>query len=64
MYRQARFVKRVRVLTFKDVNIEDLSKGEPPVHERHRFSTQAKFLGSFSTVVRWTVVSACSLRRK
>ena len=33
MYRQARFVKRVRVLTFKDVNIEDLSKGEPPVHE-------------------------------
>ena len=26
MYRQARFVKRVRVLTFKDVNIEDLSK--------------------------------------
>ena len=26
MYRQARFVKRVRVLTFKDVNIEDLAK--------------------------------------
>lgn len=33
MYRQARFVKRVRVLTFKDVNIEDLSRGEAPVHE-------------------------------
>lgn len=28
MYRQARFVKRVRVLTFKDVNIEDLAKPE------------------------------------
>ena len=24
MYRQARFVKRVRVLTFKDVNVEEL----------------------------------------
>lgn len=32
MYRQARFVKRVRVLTFKDVNIEELSPSEidPP----------------------------------
>lgn len=28
MYRQAKFVKRVRVLTFKDVNIEDLAKPE------------------------------------
>jgi hypothetical protein len=26
-------VKRVRVLTFKDVNIEDLAKGEVPVSE-------------------------------
>ncbi len=25
MYRPARFVKRVRVLTFKDVNVEDLT---------------------------------------
>lgn len=30
MYRQARFVKRVRVLTFKDVNIEDLEKAQEP----------------------------------
>lgn len=30
MYRQARFVKTVRVLTFKDVNIEDLAKSELP----------------------------------
>ncbi|MEI6621866.1 MAG: DUF2469 domain-containing protein [Actinomycetes bacterium] len=29
MYRQARFVKRVRVLTFKDVNVEELVKSEP-----------------------------------
>ena len=28
MYRQARFVKRVRVLTFKDVNIEEVEKPE------------------------------------
>jgi hypothetical protein len=28
MYRQARFVKRVRVLTFKDVNVEELVKPE------------------------------------
>jgi len=26
MYRQARFVKNVRVLTFKDVNVEELAK--------------------------------------
>lgn len=32
MYRPARFVKTVRVLTFKDVNIEELAKSElePP----------------------------------
>ncbi|HEX7187771.1 MAG TPA: DUF2469 domain-containing protein [Actinomycetes bacterium] len=28
MYRQARFVKNVRVLTFKDVNVEELSRSE------------------------------------
>lgn len=28
MYRQARFVKNVRVITFKDVNIEELDKPE------------------------------------
>ena len=26
MYRQARFVRDVRVLTFKDVNVEELAK--------------------------------------
>ena len=29
MYRPTRFAKTVRVLTFKDVNIEDLSRDEP-----------------------------------
>ncbi len=28
MYRQARFVKNVRVLTFKDVNVEELARTE------------------------------------
>ena len=28
MYRQARFVKDVRVLTFKDVNVEELAKAD------------------------------------
>ena len=28
MYRQARFVKNVRVLTFKDVNVEELARAE------------------------------------
>lgn len=28
MYRTARFVKNVRVLTFKDVNVEEMSKAE------------------------------------
>ena len=32
MYRQARFVKNVKVLTFKDVNVEELAKADldPP----------------------------------
>ena len=36
MYRPARFVKQVRVLTFKDVNIEELNKSdlELPAAER------------------------------
>jgi hypothetical protein len=28
MYRPARFVKNVKVVTFKDVNVEELSKSE------------------------------------
>ena len=28
MYRQARFVKHIRVLTFKDVNVEELARSE------------------------------------
>ena len=28
MYRPARFVKQVRVVTFKDVNVEELAKAE------------------------------------
>ena len=28
MYRPARFVKQVRVMTFKDVNIEEVDKPE------------------------------------
>ena len=28
MYRQARFVKNVKVLTFKDVNVEELARSE------------------------------------
>lgn len=30
MYRPARFVNKVRVLTFKDVNVEELSRKEEP----------------------------------
>jgi hypothetical protein len=36
MYRPARFVKNVRVVTFKDVNIEELAKSDfalPPDHK-------------------------------
>lgn len=34
IYRQGRFVKQVRVLTFKDVNVEELNPAnlEPPEH--------------------------------
>ena len=33
MYRPARFVKNVKVLTFKDVNIEELAKADLDVSE-------------------------------
>ena len=33
MYRPARFVKNVRVLTFKDVNVEELPKSDLEVPE-------------------------------
>ena len=35
MYRPARFVKNVRVLTFKDVNVEELPKSDLEVPEEH-----------------------------
>ena len=35
MYRQARFVKNVRVLTFKDVNVEELARTELSVDLPH-----------------------------
>jgi hypothetical protein len=34
MYRPARFVKNVKVVTFKDVNVEELAKAEIEVPER------------------------------
>ena len=38
MYRPARFVKTVRVLTFKDVNIEELDKPDLALPEKGGFS--------------------------
>ena len=38
MYRPARFVKNVRVLTFKDVNIEELEKSELRLPENDQFN--------------------------
>ena len=37
MYRPARFVKNVRVLTFKDVNVEELDKPDLRLPEGHQF---------------------------
>ena len=39
MYRPARFVKNVRVLTFKDVNIEELDKPDPRLPEGNQFGS-------------------------
>jgi hypothetical protein len=39
MYRPARFVKNVRVLTFKDVNVEELDKPELRLPEGNQFGT-------------------------
>ena len=40
MYRPARFVKQVRVLTFKDVNIEELNRNELDRTENSGFRGQ------------------------
>ena len=37
VYRPARFVKNVRVVTFKDVNIEELAKSDLEVPEDEQF---------------------------
>src|SRR5215218_6661872 len=37
MYRPARFVKNVRVLTFKDVNVEELEKPDLRLPESNQF---------------------------
>lgn len=39
MYRPARFVKQVRVLTFKDVNIEELNRSELDLPEDSGFGS-------------------------
>ncbi|HET6211077.1 MAG TPA: DUF2469 family protein, partial [Jatrophihabitans sp.] len=39
MYRPARFVKNVRVLTFKDVNVEELDKPELDLSGKAGFGT-------------------------
>ena len=39
MYRPARFVKNVRVLTFKDVNIEELDKPDLRLPEGNQFGS-------------------------
>lgn len=38
MYRPARFVKQVRVLTFKDVNIEELNKSDLELPDESGFN--------------------------
>jgi hypothetical protein len=37
MYRPARFVKNVRVLTFKDINVEEIPKTDLEMPERPGF---------------------------
>ena len=37
VYRPARFVKRARVITFKDVNVEELSKSDIEIPKDARF---------------------------
>lgn len=38
VYRPARFVKNVRVVTFKDVNIEELAKSDLELPDGDKFS--------------------------
>jgi hypothetical protein len=39
MYRPARFVKNVKVVTFKDVNIEELAKSDLELPDRDAFGS-------------------------
>ena len=39
MYRPARFVKNVRVVTFKDVNVEELDKPDLRLPEGNQFGS-------------------------
>ena len=41
MYRPARFVKNVRVVTFKDVNVEELAKSDLQLPTLSRSRTRA-----------------------
>ena len=45
MYRPARFVKNVRVLTFKDVNVEELAKSDLQLPEAGSGGTGPTFGG-------------------
>jgi hypothetical protein len=38
VYRPARFVKNVRVITFKDVNVEEISKSDLEIPKEGGFS--------------------------
>jgi len=38
MYRQARFVKNVKVLTFRDVNVEELPRDELKLPDDAKFT--------------------------
>ena len=40
MYRPARFVKNVKVVTFKDVNVEELSKADLELPKAQGFNSQ------------------------
>ncbi len=41
MYRPARFVKNVKVVTFKDVNVEELAKADLEVPKSQGFDSEA-----------------------
>ena len=64
MYRPARFVKTVRVLTFKDVNIEELDKPDLELPGQRRLRQLTDAVSSVVSTSAWLSTVRSDRRRR